>query len=70
MVWLLLTTEKRGMQVSDIATLINKALPYRMSVQRLSNIMRPALQDGRIDRHYVERKMCWRLAYEPDVETQ
>lgn len=65
MVYLLLNTETRGMQVSDIATLIDKAFPYRMSVQRLSMLMSNHIQEGNIEVATVDRRRFWRLPYEP-----
>lgn len=69
MVMLLLRTETRGMLVQDIASLIEKAFTFRMSVHGLSNIMRPHLADGTIIKETIDRKVVWRLAYEPNVET-
>ena len=70
MCFLLLETNNGSMRVADIVNLMDQAFRFRMSVQRLSNIMRPHLSSNAITKTRTpEGNSIWHLAYRPTMET-
>jgi hypothetical protein len=58
------------MRVSDIVKLMDQAFRFRMSVQRLSNIMRPHLLSlAIIKTRTPEGNSIWNLPYRQPMET-
>jgi len=71
MCFLLLETNNGSMSPSEIAKIMGSAFRFRMSVQRLSNIMRPHIQSGEITRSFTTRgNSIWHLAYRGSQETE
>lgn len=58
------------MRVADIVNLMDEAFRFRMSVQRLSNIMRPHIQSNTITKTLTpEGNSIWHLVYRETQET-
>lgn len=67
--FLVLNTEGTWVSVDHIVSLCDNAFRFRMSYQRLAQIMKKDLRAGNILTQWREETTSWRIPFEPESET-